>query len=271
MQELYPRKIQPGWAKRWTLQTVELARRAPLLLLLVSLCGTIGNSLLPGQNTWIGIPLSVLCNVWAAGWLFLALRAADTAGKQPWSEFFRQIQNTRRDLLGLIVWVGLYCTTIGAIFNLLLHGLSSLRASPSPAMPSGTSKAIEVAGLLAVCFFWPGVSQMLYLTLKMGNSPGRWFRFGYHSCLQNPDILLRWQLPGFGLLTLCGLMVPSHISREAGLGVAALAGVVWYWAGSWAYLYCREMYDGREENSKVLELVQEAALPVVPQPLPRCR
>ncbi len=266
MQELFPRKIAPGWLQRWIRQSWELWRRAPLLLTTVSLGGLYLNALLPGQNTWPATLVIVIANAAAAGLLFNALRSADRSGTTPGSEFLRQLQATRQDLWKLSVNIGLYCTFIGSILAVAFHGFQEILEPPVPALPSGNSMIFSILGLISMAFFWPGIAQMLFLTLKIGNSPSVWLRFGFHSCLQNPSVLWGWQISGLGILAMLALDLPNSVSFTHGLLGVGILSLLWYWAGSWAYLYCREMYEGETENQAQVEktTVPENAIPLKP-------
>ena len=93
---LRPKTIAPGWAKRWTQQSIDLFRRAPGLAVgIMTLFGT-SNAFIP-QPIALDVPLTVFM----VGLLFSSLRAADHDSGHALSATWTFFRQSARDLAHL--------------------------------------------------------------------------------------------------------------------------------------------------------------------------
>ncbi len=250
---LQPKTIDPGWSKRWTRQSVDLFRRAPGLAVgIMTLFGLV-NAFIP-QPIALDVPLTIFM----VGILFSSLRAVDRDSGNPWSAtwtFFRQsardLAHLARDVFLIMLVFGMAMGLIFAFYSAATHGAGVIK--PEPAyfhLPGWLRHGVPRGGsMLTLGIFQPGVLQLIFLTMSVGNQPLVHYTTGYKS------VTLNWPLAYMmmGCLLACSFLMP--ILRQVpsfGLGCALMAGfaAAFWWFGAWGYLWCREMFEGTQENAE---------------------
>ncbi|MHB8225392.1 hypothetical protein [Acidithiobacillus sp.] len=251
---LQPKTIDPGWAKRWTRQSIDLFRRAPGLAVGAMTLFSLVNAFIP-QPIALDVPLTIFM----VGLLFSSLRAADHDSGNPWSAalaFFRQsardLAHLARDAFLILLVFGMALGLLFAFYSATTHGAGVVKPNPAyfrlPGwLRHGTARA---GSMLILGVFLPGVLPMIYLTMSVGNQPLMHYWTGYQAVELN--MRLAYMVFMGGLLA-CSFLVP--ILRQIPslwLGYALMAGfsVAFWWFGAWGYLWCREMFEGTQENAK---------------------
>ena len=250
---LQPKTIDPGWAKRWTRQSIDLFRRAPGPAVgVMTLCSLI-NAFIPQP-----IALDVPITVFMVGILFSSLRAADHDSGNPWSAalaFFRQsaqdLAHLARDAFLIMLVFGMAFALIFAFYSAVTHGTGIIK--PNPAyfhLPGWLRHGVPRAGtMLILGILMPGVLPLIFLTMVVGNQPLMHYVTGYKAAILN--MRLAYMLLG-GLLV-CSFLTP--ILRQIPsfwLGCVLMSGfaIAFWWFGAWGYLWRREMFEGTQENAK---------------------
>lgn len=247
LKELYPREIAPGWRQRWTRQSWVLLRRAPLLFLGLSLGFLSLIGMIPGQNSWPWDFVMTSAGFLGLGVLQNAFRSADHHSPAVAYGAWRYFWQTKGDLGGLMLVAGVYVTSFGAALALLGQGWKGLLHPPAPMGFYWGSAVSHVYLIVTTGFFWPGIFQLVYLTLRMGSHPRQWLNFGQHSCFSNKDVLIKLLMPGM-MASFLFVLIPVHIGVMAGLLLLTPLLFAIPWFGCWMYLFCREMYEGVDEN-----------------------
>lgn len=258
MMILQPKTIDPGWAGRWTRQSVELFRRAPALAIGVMTLFGLVNAFIP-QPITLDVPLAVFM----VGLLFSSLRAVDqdsgNAMSATWT-FFRQsardLAHLARDAFLIMLVFGMAMGLIFAFYHTVTHGAGIVK--PDPAyfhLPDWLRHGVPREGnMLTLGIFLPGVLPMIFLTMSVGNQPLMHYATGYHAAILN--LRLTYMVFMAGLMA-CSFL--SSILRQIPLqgtplflaGCALMAGfaAAFWWFGAWGYLWCREMFEGTRENA----------------------
>ncbi len=256
MMTLTPKTIDPGWAKRWTRQSVELFRRAPALAVGVMTLFGLVNAFIP-QPFALDVPLTVFM----VGILFSELRAADHDSGRAWSAtwaFFRQaaryLAHLARDAFLLMLVFGMAMALLFYFYSAATHGAGIFK--PTSAyfhLPGWLRHGAPSEGtMLTLGIFMPGVLPLIFLTMSVGNQPLMHYVTGYKSAVLN--IGLAYALLG-GLL-ICSFLTPLLKQIPSFfLGCALMAGfaAAFWWFGTWGYLWCREMFEGTTENAPATE------------------
>ena len=97
--------------------------------------------------------------------------------------------------------------------------------------------------------FMPGVLQLIFLTMGVGNQPMMHYVTGYKSAVIN--ISLGYSM--LACLLACSFLTPAlRQVPSIWLGCALMAGfaAAFWWFGAWGYLWCREMFEGTHENAR---------------------
>ncbi|MHB8367612.1 MAG: hypothetical protein ACYDB0_11450 [Acidithiobacillus sp.] len=256
---LQPKTVPPGWAKRWTRQSVELFRRAPGLAIGVMTLFALVNAFIP-QPLALNVPITVFM----VGLLFSSLRAADHDSGNPWTATWTFFRQTARDLALLARDVFLILLVLGIVFALLFslcsaatHGAGTIKPNPVYfQLPGWLRHCVPRAGnMLTLGVFLPGTLPLIFLTMSVGNQPVMHYDTGFKATVLN--MRLTYTVFMGGLLA-CAFLMP--ILRRLPLqgtplqmaGYALMAGfaVAFWWFGAWGYLWCREMFEGTAENAK---------------------
>lgn len=252
---LTPRPINPGWARRWTKQSLELFYRQPNLFLANATLFLLANGFIPGKLQFVAFSAVLLVGI-----LFSSLRAADHNSAQAWSTTYHYFRQTLPDLLKLsfVICIALYLTQ--TVFNGIMEGVLLLvphalaitqTASRSTMLPFWLQDAVEDApNVLTLGIIWPGMLQLIFLTQAVGHAPLRHFQLGHYGAMLNPDIAYRLLAFGFLMcvfLTSVFTAAPSLLLGYVLMGVFAF---LYLWLGSWGYLWCREMFEGTRENAR---------------------
>jgi hypothetical protein len=255
---LKPKIIDPGWAARWTRQSVDLFRRAPGLAIgIMTLFGLV-NAFIP-QPLSLDVPITVFM----VGLLFSSLRAVDHDCGNAWTATWAFFRQTSRDLAHLARDAFLIMLVLGIVFALLFslysaatHGAGTIK--PNPAyfqLPGWLRHGVPRAGnMLTLGVFMPGMLPLIFLTMSVGNQPLMHYATGYKAAMLN--MRLAYMLLG-GLLA-CSFLIPILRQLPLQRGGLLLAGCVlmagfaiaFWWFGAWGYLWCRETFEGVAENAK---------------------
>lgn len=249
---LTPKTIEPGWAKRWTRQSVELFRRSPGLAVgIVTLFGLV-NAFIP-QPIALDVPLTVFM----VGILFSGLRAVDHDCGHAWAAtwtFFRiaagDLAHLARDAFLFLLAFGMVAALLFAFYSAATHGAGIVHpAAAYHHLPGWMRNGTFREGtMLTLGVFMPAALPTIFLTMSVGNQPLMHYATGYKAAVLN--ISLAYMLLG-GLL-ICSCLSP--LLKQAPsffLGCALMAGfaAAFWWFGTWGYLWCREMFEGTAENA----------------------
>lgn len=248
---LQPKTIDPGWAKRWTQQSIELFRRAPGLAIGVMTLFSLVNAFIP-QPIMLDVPLTVFM----VGILFSSLRAADRDSGNPWSATWTFFRQSARDLAHLardaFLFMLVFGTAIVMLFTFFRH-VTGGGVAPDPAyfyLPGWLRHGVRREGaMLILGIFMPAVLPMIFLTMSVGNHPMMHYVTGYKSAVLNMSLAYLMLV----CLLACSFLMP--ILRQVPsfwLGCALMAGfaAALWWFGAWGYLWCREMFEGTRENAR---------------------
>lgn len=249
-----PKQIQPGWGRRWTRQSIALFRRAPGLAILMMMLFGLCNSFVPQP-----LALNVPATVFLVGLLFSSLRAADRDCGNAWSATWLYFRQTARDLALLARDAFLIMLVFGFLVALFLatyaaatHGIEHITPSMGyQKLPSWIKGGIfRASNMLTLGIFLPGVVPLIFLTMSVGNQSLMHFVTGYNAAVLNMRVT--YSVSFVGLLA-CNLL-PSLLRQmpKLWLGYLLLLGfaAAFWWFGAWGYLWCREMFEGTEENAK---------------------
>jgi hypothetical protein len=250
---LTPKTISPGWAQRWTRQSVDLFRRAPTLAIGVMAMFGLVNAVIP-QPFALGVPLTVFM----MGLLFSSLRATDLdsghALSATWS-FFRQCA---RDLAHLardaFIFMLVSSFAIGMVmffYHQATHDMGTVKPDPAYLnLPEWIRGGVLREGsMLTLGVFLPGTLPLVFLTMSVGNQLLMHYATGYRAAVLN------WRVSYLmmGFMVACSFL-PSILKEipSVFLGYLLMAtfSAAFWWFGTWGYLWCREMFEGTEENSR---------------------
>ena len=255
---IHPKTIDPGWAGRWTRQSVDLFRRAPGLAIGVMALFGLVNACIPRL-----IALNVPITVFMVGLLFSSLRAVDHDSGKPWTAtwtFFRQtahdLAHLARDVFLIMLVFGMAMALLFYFYSAATHGAGI--AKPDPAylhLPGWLRHGVPREGnMLTLGIFLPAVLPMIFLTMSVGHQPLMHYATGYKATVLNMQLTYTVFMGG---LLACAFLTP--LLRQLPLqgvslflaGCALMAGfaAAFWWFGAWGYLWCREMFEGTKENT----------------------
>lgn len=248
-----PKTIDPGWAKRWSRQSLDLFRRAPGLAVGVMTLFSLVNAFIP-QPLALDVPITVFM----VGLLFSSLRAADQECGNAWAAtwtFFRQtardLAHLARDAFLIMLVFGTAMALLFSFYSAATHGAGAVK--PNPAyfqLPVWLRHGVpREEDMITLGVFLPGSLQLIFLTMSVGNQPLMHYNTGYMS------LVLNWRLAYLMMCAVlaCSFLVP--ILRQVpsfwlGCALMAVFAAAFWWFGAWGYLWCREMFDGTKENAK---------------------
>ncbi len=253
---IQPKPVAPGWAKRWTRQSVELFRRAPGLAVGVMTLFGLTNAFIP-QPLALNVPITVFM----VGLLFSSLRAVDQDSGHPWTATWTFFRQTARDLALLARDVFLITLVFGGLlfyfYSAATHGAGVIQPNPAYFQLPGWLRhgTIRAGTMLTMGIFLPCAIPMIFLTMSLGNQPLMHYDTGFKATVLN--MRMTYTVFSGGLLA-CAFLMP--ILRQLPLlgtalllaGYTLMAGftAAFWWFGAWGYLWCREMFEGTEENAK---------------------
>jgi hypothetical protein len=251
---LQPKTIDPGWAGRWTRQSVDLFRRAPGLAIGIMTLFSLVNAFIP-QPLALDVPVTVFM----VGLIFSSLRAVDHDSGNAWATtwtFFRKTANDlahlARDAFLVMLVLGIMFALLFAFYSALTHGAGTVKPNPPyfqlPGwLRHGTARA---GNMLTLGIFMPGMLPLIFLTMSVGNQPLMHYVTGFKATVLN--LRLAYTVFMSGLLG-CSFLIP--ILRQIPslwLGCVLMTGfaVSFWWFSAWGYLWCREMFEGKAENAR---------------------
>lgn len=250
---LQPKTIEPGWAKRWTRQSIELFRRAPHVAVGVMTLFGLMNALIP-QPLAMNVPITIFL----MGLLFSGLRAADhdsgNAMHATWT-FFRQtvrdLAHLARDAFLVMMAFGIAVGLFFFFYSAATHGAGVVKPGPHYLqLPYWLRHGIFRAdAMLELGIFLPGAIPLVFLTMSVGNQPLMHYVTGYKAAVLNLPLSYGMII----LITVCAALVSVLESVPSfRLACAFLAGfaAAFWWFGTWGYLWCREMFEGTKENAR---------------------
>lgn len=266
MSTLTPKRVEPGWLKRWTWQSLELYRRAPLVPILYTAVWS-GFIIWASQVKYLFL---LLFMVLAVTLFYLFLRAMDEHPRQVLSTFHGYLTNSWRDIYNLLRMAGIVSLAIvglGIVINLAMYymptvhipGMKSYLIPPNYSLMERTfiMGGFMSTFILAIFGEW---LLTIYLTLLLG--------YDYHvnTSLMQQGIQLNYRtLPLVFMFTmfvnvLLMLSIPYVTNPIGGwvLGVFLMAAFTWL--NTWGYLASREMFEGRGKNCEVKVTESETAL-----------
>lgn len=249
-----PKPVAPGWAGRWTRQSVDLFRRAPGLAIGIMALFALVNAVIP-QPLALNVPIIVFM----VGLLFSSLRAADHDSGNQWTATWTFFRRTVRDLALLsrdvfivMLIFGLATALFFAVLTNATHGAGIIQPDPAYLhLPCWLRHGTVRAGTaLSLGIFLPGTIPMIFLTMSVGNQPVMHYATGYKAAVLN--MRLAYMVFMGGLLVCSFLMPLLPQIPSVFLGCALMTGfaAAFWWFGAWGYLWCREMFEGTAENQK---------------------
>jgi hypothetical protein len=250
---LTPKTISPGWAKRWTRQSVDLFRRTPALAIGIMTMFGMVNAVIP-QPFLLGVPLTAFM----MGILFSSLRAADHDSGHAlyvtWL-FFRQcardIAHLARDVFIFMLVLGFFLGIAIFFYHKVTHDIGTVKPDPAYLDLPGWIRGgvLRESSMLILGIFLPGSLPLVFLTMSVGNQPLMHYVTGYRAAVMN------WQVSYLmmGFMLACSFL-PSILKEIPSVFLGYLLmvtfAVAFWWFGTWGYLWCREMFEGVEENAK---------------------
>ena len=245
---LQPKTIDPGWAKRWTRQSIELFRRAPGVAVGIMTLFDLVNVLVP-QPIALNVPLTVFM----VGILFSSLRAADHDSGHALHATLAFFRQTARDLAHLArdAFLFLLVFWILSWLPFAFHGDGAITSNSAYfQLPGWLCHGVRREGaMLALGVFVPGVIPLIFLTMCVGNQPLIHYATGFGAAELNLRLSMVFTIGLFA----CGFVM--SILRQTPswwLACTFLAGfaAAFWWFGAWGYLWCREMFEGTKENAR---------------------
>ena len=250
---LAPKTVSPGWIRRWTRQSVDLFLRAPDLALGVMAIFALVNAFVP-QPFSLGMPLTVFC----VGLLFASLRAADQDSAHALSATFHFLRQTigdlarlARDVFVVLLIFGFTLGVLFALYHLVTHGAGTVKPSPAfLGLPDWLRNGFaRENGMLTLGISTPGALPLVFLTMSLGNQLMLHYYTGFRACVLN------WRVTySFAGILLVVNFLSNVLSQDPSqpLAYALFFGTAaaFWWFGAWGYLWCREMFEGIEENAR---------------------
>lgn len=220
------------------------------MMMLFGLC----NSFVPQP-----LALNVPATVFLVGLLFSSLRAADRDSGNAWGATWLYFLQTARDLALLardafliMLVFGFLVALFFAIYAAATHGIGHVKPEIGyRQLPNWMKSGIlRESTMLTLGVLLPGVVPLIFLTMSVGNQPLMHFITGYNAAVLNMRVTY---IVSFAGLLACNLL-PSLLRQmpKLWLGYLLLLGfaAAFWWFGAWGYLWCREMFEGTEENAK---------------------
>jgi hypothetical protein len=250
---LAPKPISPGWARRWTRQSVDLFFRAPDLALGVMAMFALVNAFVP-QPFFLGTPITVFC----VGLLFASLRAADRDSAHALSATFHFLRQTIGDLARLardayvvLLIFGFALGVLFALYHQVTHGAGTVKPSPAFLDLPGWLRngCARESGVLALGVSTPGTLPLVFLTMSLGNQILLHYYTGFRSCVLNWRVTYAFA----GILLLVNFLssvLTQDPSRALAYALFFGTAAAFWWFGAWGYLWCRETFEGIEENAR---------------------
>ncbi len=258
---LRPKIVDPGWAKRWTRQSIDLFRRKPSLAL-------VNMAVFFGVNAFVPQPLelNVPVTVFLVGGLFSSLRAVDHDSGNAWSSAWAYFRETAKDLANLsrdvFLWmllIGISLAVFFALFHTATHGLASaghsvVRERLYHELPFWMRRGVLQSGNMDVLgIFLPGSIPLIYLTMLTGNQWLLHYNTGYRAAIMNTRFTYAVTIAGMIFCILSTPLLQRIPVFFFGLILMVLYTAAFWWFGTWGYLWCREMFEGDEENAKATQ------------------
>ena len=257
MTPLMPRPVASGWLRRWGSQGTDLWRRSPATVIL-------GTGVFAGVATSVpefgllDIPVAMV----GAAVIFCGSRALDHQPAQAIPALYRYLREAVVPILLLARDVFLvYFVVFFALFTLhvLLEAAVASAHLLLPESPATTAYralpqwiragARREESLIYIAFFTPVIAPLVYLTLLAGNHPVANFLVAFRA------VAINWK-PSVAFLCAswlgsAGLHATLRLFPQEGYGafLLVLNGLVFCALGTAAYLWCREMFEGKSENA----------------------
>ncbi len=257
---LKPKTVDPGWARRWTRQSIDLFRRSPALAL-------VNMGIFFGVNAFVPQPLelNVPATIFLLGGLFSGLRAADRDSGNVWAAAWAYFRETVRDLAHLsrdvFLWMLVFSLSLAIFFAMFHIATEGLTQDPSAstvrlydALPFWLRQGVYQGGNMDILgIFLPGSIPLVYLTMLTGNQWLLHYHTGYRAAALNVRFTYTVTIAGMILCALSVPLLPRMPSFPLGLVLMFLYAPAFWWFGTWGYLWCREMFEGDQENAKVTQ------------------
>ena len=257
---LTPQKVEPGWLRRWTVQSADIWRRAPWIWALLISAATALNALIPqplGANVLIDVPLM--------GGAFLLIRLLDHHGAFSWALFWSMARDAGKDLWQLTRVAFLWIFFITILVSLVaLTAQSAMHAvAPSGGLTGQLHQALRHAPALLQNAFWQSLGMMgnaagpftgpiLFLTLYLGANTVYYLHLAYLGCMKNLPVAATFMALAISspvpakILT---VLLAELVGNNAALLLTALVvSTFCLWMVTMGYLWSREMFEGTREN-----------------------
>lgn len=271
MSTLTPNIVEPGWMQRWTLQSLELYRRAPLVPILY----TAAWSGFIIWNSHMEYFLVLFFMSLATTLFYLFLRAMDENPGQLLSTFHGYLMNSWEDIHGLlevegkislIISLGILGLIISihlAIYYIPILHITGMNSNCFPSDYSLMERNFIVDGLLSIFIltFYGFIDMfIIYLTLLLGHDNDR------NLDLVLVGLMLNWNTwPSastfmFRFSLLIFIAIPYMTNPIAGWVFGVFLMATFTWLTTWGYLAAREIFEGRGKNCEVKVTESKAAL-----------
>ena len=251
---LQPKTIKPGWAKRWTRQSIELFRRAPSVAVGVMTIFGMVNAFIP-QPLALDVPLTIFM----VGILFSGLRAVDHDSGHAWSAtwtFFRQsardLAHLARDVFLIMLVFGMVMALLFYFYSAATHGAGIIKPNSAYLHLPGWLRhgTLRSGAMLELGIFLPAVLPLIYLTMSVGNQPLMHYMTGYKATVLNMRLTYMVFMGGIAAISLLTPLLKQIPSFFLGCVLMTGFAAAFWWFGTWGYLWCREMFEGTAENAR---------------------
>lgn len=251
---LNPHSIDPGWFRRWSLQTLDLWRRAPSMFVLMALIPMLMMTFFPSRMF-----ILILLVIPYAALVFMVLRllneqsSVQGLGAMIWAHGKDVAALTRNAFFGIFL-LSLFSLGFERVFSGSSHLLYNARffASPNTFYALLMTRDFFGVGYWAQLVALPFLPPMVFLTLLVGHNFFSHYQMATTGFLKNWKIALFFTL--FYFFTLGFFAVLIRVIRQwlpfedALLLAFVLLNILLMVLSTFGYLWCREMFEGTKVN-----------------------
>jgi len=249
---LEPKQVEPGWASRWTRQSIELFVRNPFLAVFDVLLLWFVSAILPFHDVLFAPAAVILMSV-----LFCSLRAVDKDSGNAWTSTWVYFLQCSKDVMALAFYVlmstgfvALVVWTTSPSHMAGFHSISVTTPTTSEWIVWVIQAVKREISMVILGVFFLGSIPLVYLTLLIGNRFLLHLHLGYRAAFLNivfSDIVI---IPGQLFCIFAYIEVSKIYSPYMLAFLSVFIAALFWWFGTWGYLWCREMFEGDKENAQ---------------------
>lgn len=251
-----PKRIEPGWQKRWSAQVLDLYRRAvwlPLLIIGLDIWGLYAISILPVFLMGLFFPFAILMMILH----YTVLRALDHNSDEPMQAAYRYLSGSKKDIQRLLLYVSgiaIFFTCIAIIAVPLLITIRHV-IHQGVTEPHKNTLLSPFFGLTVIAFesiFVVIIAEtslfITYLTLLIGHD------FPLNSSLARQALHKNHKtISGMFLvfaMVASMIWLPTFQTTNTLLNWAAIITLCLVYTAlcDFGYMASREMFEGQKEN-----------------------